>query len=808
MPLRISSAECSATTEPLGRGDFCLVDQMGPEEHLRADTIPGSIFSQSPYPESMLRRRLSAPTVWRRTVGISLALLLLGSAGVTSAEPAEAAGFVGAGVFAGVTPSRLLNTRLAGQGPCLIGSRSLTVADGLAIPSSASAVVLNVTVVTPSAGGYVSVWPAGEIQPTVSNLNYSAKQIIANSVTVKVGLSGAVNLFASGGCPHIVVDIAGYFAGGSPVGAGGFAPLTPSRLLNTRLVDQGPCLTGTRSVKVAGIGAVPADAQAVTLNIAAISASTSGYLSVTPTGSSPAVVSSVNYSAGEVVANSVTARVGANGFVDLRASGGCPHAVVDIGGYYQPGSPVVSGGFTPVDPGRLLNTRTPEQGPCVGSTRTVTVGGLLGIPADAGSAIMNVTAVGAQSSGYLTIYPAGSQRPLASNLNYIAGLATPNAVAVPLGTSGAVTIYASGGCPHVVIDMVGSYSAPINRSPVIGSFASSRATVAAPGLVALSWSVSDPDGEALTCAIDTDGNDTYETTVTNCQNGGSRLGTLATVGTAQPKIRVTDTNSASATRSTSVTVTAGTAEPYNITMRNLTTFSPAVQAAFNSAAATWQSVIARGVPDKSYTFAGGDACGLTAEPAFSGVIDDIFIDISVRPIDGVNGVLAQAGPCSVVYSDALPRFGIMEFDSADLEVLQTNGTLTDVITHEMAHVLGFGTFWTTGRSLISFEGTAQSQFNGALGRAAYSALGRSGNVPLETTGGAGTADSHWSEALFNNELMTGYVDSNNSLSALTIASLGDMGYQVDLTAAEPYSLPSASARAAAKSEPLSNGATW
>ena len=51
-------------------------------------------------------------------------------------------------------------------------------------------------------------------------------------------------------------------------------------------------------------------------------------------------------------------------------------------------------------------------------------------------------------------------------------------------------------------------------------------------------------------------------------------------------------------------------------------------------------------------------------------------------------------------------------------------------------------------------------------------------IPLELTGGPGTAYSHWSEATFGNELMTGYIDTDNTLSYMTVASLGDLGYSV------------------------------
>ena len=63
-------------------------------------------------------------------------------------------------------------------------------------------------------------------------------------------------------------------------------------------------------------------------------------------------------------------------------------------------------------------------------------------------------------------------------------------------------------------------------------------------------------------------------------------------------------------------------------------------------------------------------------------------------------------------------------------------------------------------------------------------------VPVENTGGPGTMNSHWRESVFMNELMSGFIAApGNPLSRVTVASLQDLGYVVDLSAAEPYALP-------------------
>jgi hypothetical protein len=133
----------------------------------------------------------------------------------------------------------------------------------------------------------------------------------------------------------------------------------------------------------------------------------------------------------------------------------------------------------------------------------------------------------------------------------------------------------------------------------------------------------------------------------------------------------------------------------------------------------------------------------------------------------------------------------MQFDTADLATMQANGTLNDVIAHEMGHVLGIGTIWTA-RGLLTGANGNNPRFTGANARREYGTLKGAGPtaVPVENTGGPGTRNSHWRETVFSNELMTGFVSGPpNPMSRLTVASLKDLGYVVDLAKAEPYSLP-------------------
>jgi hypothetical protein len=204
---------------------------------------------------------------------------------------------------------------------------------------------------------------------------------------------------------------------------------------------------------------------------------------------------------------------------------------------------------------------------------------------------------------------------------------------------------------------------------------------------------------------------------------------------------------------------------FQITL-HVTGLTTTEQGIFEQAAARWESII------------------------LSSPSGGVSIDVSGQPIDGVGGVLGDAGPDTIYSGSGLPSHGVLRFDTADLDALVQSGQLESVALHEMAHVLGFGTIWDT-KGLLSGAGTADPRFIGKQATAEYNAifgLHESG-VPVENTGGVGTADSHWRKSVFGNELMTGYLSSTSPLSKITIASLADLGYTVNLNAADPYSPP-------------------
>lgn len=188
-------------------------------------------------------------------------------------------------------------------------------------------------------------------------------------------------------------------------------------------------------------------------------------------------------------------------------------------------------------------------------------------------------------------------------------------------------------------------------------------------------------------------------------------------------------------------------------------------------------------------------CDVPDQPIMNEVIDDVIIYAAIDSIDGPGKVLAQAGFCVFRQPSggSFPAVGVMFFDERDLGTLAGSGSLQDVITHEMLHVLGFGTLWQE-KSLLTGAGTADPRFTGAQARAGCQAVGGvvscATSVPVEgNTAPEGTRDGHWREATFNTELMTGFIDSGVlPLSSITVGSLADLGYSVNSADNDPYTI--------------------
>lgn len=237
-----------------------------------------------------------------------------------------------------LVPGRLLDTRSAiGAPPGRLRGGSaidLQITGRGGVPATATAVVLNVGAVTPSDAGYVTVWPSGEVRPNVSNLNYERGRTVPNLVVCKLGAGGRVSVFASDGELDVIADVVGCFV---PDGSGHSA-ITPTRVLDTRHglgARRGPVAGGTEiDVAIAGVGGVPAGAQAAIVNVTATGATLDTYVTTYPDGVARPDASSLNVMAGDTIANLVVAKLASNGRIRLFNSSGAVDLIADVTGFF------------------------------------------------------------------------------------------------------------------------------------------------------------------------------------------------------------------------------------------------------------------------------------------------------------------------------------------------------------------------------------------------------------------------------------------------------------------------------------------
>jgi hypothetical protein len=282
--------------------------------------------------------------------------------------------------------------------------------------------------------------------------------------------------------------------------------------------------------------------------------------------------------------------------------------------------------------------------------------------------------------------------------------------------------------------------------------------------------------------------------------------TGAAVGTGTVTATTSFRGRNTVTATVPVTVAPVGPGPFTLDLRFDGTVNPAYAAVFQRAADFWQTVISAALPSEQVVLAPGE-CG-RAHPAVNSATTGVIIAVRVDSIDGRGKVLGSAGPCW--FRDgpggtiALPAFGVMRFDSADVSGYVASGLAYDVIRHEMGHVLGIGSLWSlpvfpAAAPLITGRNTSTVAYQGAGGIEASATLGfTAAGAPavVEHEGGPGTANGHWRELVYANELMTGYIDlGTNPVSRLTVLSLADLGYTVNPAAAEPLLPPSASSAA-------------
>jgi spore germination protein YaaH len=377
------------------------------------------------------------------------------------------------GTYVPMAPTRLLDTRVRNG---LSGKLSANVPQTFqvtgrgGVPANATAVTGNLTVVGETSSWAVYLGPVPTASPTTSNLNFQRGDVVSRGLTVGLSSTGTLSatyMAMPGNTTDLVLDVTGYFV---PDASGAtYVPLAPARLLDTRV---GNGLSGKLSAnvpqtfQVTGRGGVPASATAVTGNLTIVDETKSWAVALGPNATSAPTTSTINFSAGQVLANSVTVGLSSTGTLSatyISTSGNTTDLVFDVTGYFAPGS----GGsaYVPIVPVRLLDTRLGNglTGPfSAGVPRTFQVTGIGGVPPNANAVTGQVTVVNPTNSWAAYVGPDPVADPSASTVNFLKGDIRGNGLAVGLGTGGSLSatyLSTSGNTTDLVVDVTG-YFAP------------------------------------------------------------------------------------------------------------------------------------------------------------------------------------------------------------------------------------------------------------------------------------------------------------------------------------------------------------
>jgi len=309
------------------------------------------------------------------------------------------------------------------------------------------AAVLNLTATDAAGPGFVGAHASFTPWKGTSSLNFQPGEVAtAAGVVVPVGPDGRVSLEVGANAAHLVVDVTGVFVSGGA----GLRAVDPARILDSRrgVGIGGPLGDGPARLQVAGVGPVPANATAVTINLAADGGTGPGWVAAYPSGQAWPGTSSLNYNAGQAISNLVTVALGQGGGIDLlRGPGGLVHVIGDVVGWWGPGG----ARFTPIAPERIVDTRPLGAPLATGQDRAVPVNV---VPAGAVAVAGTVTVDGASDPGWVSLRPGGTPWGGTSSANFESFFPRANGFITRLGTGG-LTAVGSAASQHLIVDVTG-----------------------------------------------------------------------------------------------------------------------------------------------------------------------------------------------------------------------------------------------------------------------------------------------------------------------------------------------------------------
>jgi hypothetical protein len=346
------------------------------------------------------------------------------------------------------------------------------------VPSTGvSAVVLNLTVSSPTAGSYLTAWPTGLTRPTVSSLNFKLGETRANSATVALGSSGRVSIYNNSGAVRVIADVVGYYSSvdTTTVAGSDYLSQTPDRLADTRGSSEGQLAPHDALIIYTDFGSTgekSSKVRALAVNITATRALGAGYLTAWDGGDTVPATSTLNFVKGATNPNLAVVKTSlctdsnecdVNPYPPTRfgvynGSSQPVDVIVDLVGLYFIDSGTPGLRYTPLPtPKRISDSRTSTNGTkLTGDHTEQLVAPSTVVGPDTDSLVGNLTAVAPSASTFLTLW-AGGPTPGTSNLNAAAGATVANGAIIPLSSTNNFSIYNFAGSTDFLIDVTGHF---------------------------------------------------------------------------------------------------------------------------------------------------------------------------------------------------------------------------------------------------------------------------------------------------------------------------------------------------------------
>jgi hypothetical protein len=426
---------------------------------------------------SLRRRGIGSGRIGRasRCLAIFAVALALGCA-ATLAQPVPSNAATPGSLYVPFGPTRFVDSRI-GRG--VVGPiRAFTpvtfaVAGANGLPRDAVAVTGNLTVVDQVSNGWVALTSSPIARPSTSSINIPLGDIRANGVYAPLSATGTLSITTMM-TTQVVFDVTGYFSNGR---GATWQPLGPTRFLDTRTVGSGGAFRSQapRSIPIAGVRGVPADAVGVTANVTVVNETTGGYVSITRDPTARPTTSTLNFPLGDIRPNNLTAPLAGDGSLSIVFVGQLPSAttdvVLDVTGYFK--NDATGARYVPIAPVRAADSRLNSglNGPIPsGQPVTLQISGRgLPVPPDARAITGNVAITDERSGGHVSVVPSAVIAST-STLNVPPNDTRANGFVVALNKGTVGLSFVGGGTAQLVVDVTGYFVGGSFAGPAAPAF--------------------------------------------------------------------------------------------------------------------------------------------------------------------------------------------------------------------------------------------------------------------------------------------------------------------------------------------------